>query len=334
MTAATANWKRKAATVLVALGPDRSSRVLQHFKPNDVEDLVLEVLTIGSVGDDAVGGVVEEFYKRAVARDRQTVGGLDYARDLLARVLGDDRAQEVLGRLTENGRPRPFDFLRQTDPSQLASFLQEEQPQTIALVLAHLPYAQAAGVLKSLPPGLGSEVALRLAAMDRTSPEVIDAVEAALRQRIRGFLITDSAQVGGAEFMAQVLGQADRDTEREILGALEQRDPELASKVRRLLFTFDQIILLDDRSLQRVLRDVDQKDLALALRNTTNELLERILRNLSTRSADMIREEMSLAGSVRTRQINEAQQRIVGVIRKLEETEEIVIERRGGDGDI
>lgn len=334
MTSATVNGKRKAATVLVALGPDRSSRVLQHFKQNDVEDLVLEVLTIGSVADDTSGEVIEEFYKRAVAHDRHAVGGFDYARDLLARTLGDDRAHEVLGRLTENGRPRPFDFLRQTDPSQLASFLQEEQPQTIALVLAHLPYGQAATVLKSLPPGLGSEVALRLAAMDRTSPEVVDAVEAALQQRISGFIIPDSARVGGAEFMAKVLSQADRSTEREIISALEQRDPELAVEVRRLLFTFDQIILLDDRSLQRVLRDVDQKDLAAALRNASSELQERMLRNLSSRSAEMLREEMSLAGSIRPKQIIEAQQRIVAIVRKLEESEEIVIERRGGDGDI
>lgn len=334
MTTATLTGKRKAATVLVALGPDLSSRVLQHFKQNDVEDLVLEVLTIGSVADDTANQVVEEFYHRAVAHDRRAVGGVDYARDLLARTLGDDRAHEVLGRLTEKGRPRPFDFLRQTDPAQLATFLQEEHPQTVALVLGHLPHAQAASVLKALPLAIGSEVALRLAAMDRTPPEVVDAVEAALQQRMSGFIIPDSARVGGAEFMAKVLSQADRATEREIISALEQRDAELATEVRRLLFTFDQVTLLDDRSLQRVLREVDLKDLSVALRSASPDLTEQILRNLSSRSAEMLREEMSLAGTVRPKQVLEAQQRIVAIVRRLEDQEEIIIERRGGDGEL
>lgn len=326
--------RRKAATVLVSLGPDLSSRVLQHFKQEDVEDLVLEVLTIGAVADEVATQVVEEFYQKAVAYDRRAVGGLDYARDLLSRTLGADRAHDILGRVTERGRPRPFDFLRQTDPSQVATFLQEEHPQTIALVLAHLPHTVAASVLKALPVDVGSEVALRLAAMDRTPPEVVDAIEQALQQRMSGFIIPESARVGGAEFMAKVLGQADRATEREILTALEQRDVDLANEVRRLLFTFDQIILLDDRSLQRVLREVDLKDLSAALRSASPELQERILKNLSTRSADMLREEMTLTSAVRPRQVLEAQQRIVAVVRRLEEQEEIVIERRGADGEI
>lgn len=332
MIAAPPTGKRKAATVLVALGSDLSARVLQHFRENDVEELVLEVLTLGSTSSSASDQIIEEFYQRAVNYDRRSPGGIDYARDLLARTLGDSRAHEILSRLTEQGRPRPFDFLRQTDAAQLATFLQDEHPQTIALVLAHLPHALAANVLKALPVETGSEVALRLAAMDRAAPEVIDAVEGALQQRMSGFIIPDSARIGGAEFMAKVLGHADRATEREILSALEQRDVDLATEVRRLLFTFDQLTLLDDRSLQRVLRDVDLRDLSLALRSASSELSERILKNLSTRSADTLREEMSLAGTVRPKQVLEAQQRIVAVVRRLEETEEIIVERGGGDG--
>ncbi len=334
MTAQAISGRRKAATVLVALGPDLSSRVLRHLKQPEVEDLVLEVLTIGSITGDTSGQVVEEFYQRAVAHDRRSVGGVDYARDLLAKTLGGDRADEVLGRLTERGRPRPFDFLRQADPTQLATFLQDEHPQTIALVLAHLPHGPAASVLKTLPVDVGSEVALRLAAMDRTSPEVVDAVETALQKRMSGFITTDYAKVGGAEFMAKVLGQADRGTERAILATLEQRNADLATEVRRLLFTFEQLSLLDDRSLQRILREVDPKDLSTALRGASSDLQEKILRNLSSRSAESLREEMSLDGMVRPKQIIEAQQRVVDVVRRLEEAEEIIVERGSADADV
>lgn len=332
MIAAPPSGRRKAATVLVALGSDLSAQVLQHFQDNEVEDLVLEVLTLGSSSSSSNDQVIEEFYQRAVTFDRRVPGGIEYARELLTRTLGEARAHEILSRLTEQGKPRPFDFLRQTDATQLATFLQEENPQTIALVLAHLPHILAANVLKVLPVEVSSEVALRLAAMDRAAPETIDAVEGALQQRMGGFIIPESARIGGAEFMAKVLSHADRGTEKEILTALEQRDVDLATEVRRLLFTFDQLTLLDDRSLQRVLRDVDLRDLSFALHSASSELAERILKNLSTRSAATLREEMTLAGSVRPKQVLEAQQRIVAVVRALEESEEIIIERDGGMG--
>lgn len=332
MTTATLSGKRKAAAVLVALGPDLSAKVLQHFQEDAVEELVLEVLTINSTPGETTDQIIEEFYRRAVANERRAPGGMAYARDVLARTLGDTRAHEILNRVTESGQRRPFDFLRQTDPGQLSTFLQEEHPQAIALVLAHLPHAQAASVLKALPVEVGSEAALRLAAMDRAAPEVVDAIEAALQQRMSGFIIPESTRIGGAEFMAKVLSHADRATERDILGALEQRDAELAAEVRKLLFTFEQLTLLDDRSLQRVLRDVDLRDLSFAMRSATPELSERIFNNLSSRSAEMLREEMALAGTVRPKQVLEAQQKIVAVVRKLEETEEIIIEREGSDG--
>ena len=333
MNAAQLSGRRKAATLLLALGPDLSSQVLRHLNQADVEELVLEVLTIGTLTEEHTSTVLQEFQQIAIAQDYLAVGGSEYARELLIKALGEERAREVLDRLAERARPRPFDFLRHTDPAQLTTFLQDESPQTIALVLGHLPHALAATVLKSLPVEVGSEVALRLTAMDRTPPEVVEAVEGALQHRMGGILTTDYTRVGGAEFMAKVLSQADRGTERAILESLEQRDAELATEVRRLLFTFEDLNLLDDRSLQRVLREVDLKDLPVALKNVSGDLPERIFRNLSSRAADTLREEMNMLGSIRSRQINEAQQHIVAVVRRLEEQEEITVEREGDEGN-
>lgn len=333
MSASELTGRRKAATVLLALGPERSAEVLRHLNQSEVEELVLEVLKIGTLGEDQTNQVFEEFYQIAVAQDYLAVGGTDYARELLVKALGEDRAREILARLSERVRPRPFSFLRQTEPAQLATFLQEEKPQTIALVLGHLPPPLAATVLKTLPVELSSEVALRLTAMDRTAPEIVQAVESALQHRMGGVLTTDYTRVGGAEFMAKVLSQADRGTEKAVLEALDERDSELATEVRRLLFTFEDIKTLDDRSLQRVLREVDLKDIPLALKNAPTELQEQIFHNLSQRSTEVLREEMGLLGPVRARQVQEAQQRIVAVIRRLEEQEEIIIER-GGESDL
>ena len=294
----------------------------------------MEVLTMGTVSDEVRSEVVEECFQLAVAQDYLSVGGIDYAREMLVKALGAERAQEILSRLAERARPRPFDFLRHTDPLQLTTFLQVAHPQTFARVLGHLPPALAASVLKELPHEIGAEVSVRLAAMDRTSPEVVEAIEAALQHRMGGILTTDYTRVGGAEFMAKVLSQTDRATERALLEALEARHAELASEVRRLLFTFEDLNLLDDRSLQRVLREIDAKDLPLALKIAPAELQERIFRNLSSRAAEMLREEMHLLGPVRARQVNEAQQRIVNVVRQLEEKEEIIIERGGEDAFI
>lgn len=333
MSTPTLTGRRKAATVLIALGPERSSQVLRHLSQSEVEEVVLEVLKIGSLGEEQTSQVIEEFYELAAAQDYLAMGGAEYARELLVKALGEERASEVFTRLAERARPRPFDFLRHTDPGQLTTFLLEENPQTIALVLAHLPPPLAATILKSLPQDLGADVAIRLAGMDRIAPEVVAAVEASLQHRMGGVLTTDYTRVGGAEFMAKVLSQADRGTEKAILEALEEHDADLATEVRRLLFTFEDLSLLDDRSLQRVLREVDLKDLPAALKNASPELQEQIFRNLSQRSAEVLREEMSLLGPIRSRQIHEAQQRIVAVVRRLEEQEEIIVEREGGDTD-
>lgn len=321
--------RRKAATVLLALGPELSSQVLRHLSPTEVEELVLEVLQIGTISEGQANEIIEEFHRNALAQDYLAIGGPDYARAMLINALGEEQAHEVLTRVTERARPRPFDFLRHTDPTHLLTFLQEENPQTIALVLAHLPHSLAASILKALPVDVGSEVALRLAAMDRTPPDVINAVESTLQHRMGSLLTTDYSRVGGPEFMARVLSQADRTTEKAILAALDERDSELATEVRSLLFTFENLVMLDDRSLQRVLREVDFNDLPMALKNTPPEMQERVFRNLSSRSAEILREEISLLGPIRTRQVNEAQQRVVAVVRRLEEQEEIFIERGG-----
>jgi len=327
------NGKRKAAAILVALGPDLSSKVLGNLDQSDVEELVLSILTAGPIGEEAAGQVIEEFFQRAAVEDAGMVGGSSFAHDLLIKVLGEQRASEIFGRLAERAHPRPFEFLRNTDPTQLATYLQAENPQAVALVLGHLPQHLAATILKTLPSDMRGDVAIRLASMDTTPPEVVKAIEATLMLRTSGFLTTDNIRVGGAPFMAQVLSQTDRTTEKMILQSLDEFNPEMGSEVRRLLFTFDQLRLLDDRALQRVLREVDMKDLAIALKNAAPTLRDQIQRNLSQRTAEMLQEELGLLGTLRNRQVQEAEQRIVAVVRRLEEQEEIVIERGGDDSD-
>jgi len=305
--------------------------VLKHFRETDIEKLTLEVFSLEKISEDTKDKVLEECHQMALARNFITSGGADYARQMLENALGKQKAEEVFSRLAATRRPQPFDFLRETDPVQLANFIQGEHPQTIAFVLAHLNPQRAGAVLVHLPPDLQPDVATRIATMDRTPPDVVTQVEDVLRARLSTVITSDLRSVGGIEFLVKVLTNADRGTEKVILDSLDEADPELAAEVRKLMFTFDNLIQLDSRSLQRVLREVDSKDLALALRGASEELRQHIFRNLSTRAAEMLKEEMDTSAPARLKQVQAAQQRVVSIVRRLDDAEEIVIQRGGDD---
>jgi flagellar motor switch protein FliG len=323
--------RQKAAALLIALGPEVSAEVLKHFKESEIETLTFEIFQLEKISEDTKGQVLEECYHMAVARDFITSGGADYAREMLVRALGKEKAQEVIERMAASRRPQRFGFVRDSDPSQLAQFVGSEHPQTIALILSHLQPIQAAQTMAHLPPEIRSEVALRIATMDRTPPEVVEQVEEVLKRKLSSVISRDFTSTGGTQFLVNMLTTVDRGTEKQILEYLDGANAELAAEVRKLMFVFDDLVRLDDRSLQRVLREVDSKDLALAMRGTSEELQERIFRNQSTRAAQALREEIEIGGPVRLRQVEEAQQRIVNIVRRLEDSEEIVVQRGGED---
>ena len=258
-------------------------------------------------------------------------GGIGYAKELLEKALGEEKAKDVIGKLTASLQVRPFEFIRKTDPSQLLNFIQDEHPQTIAMILSYLTAAQAAMVLGALPPEKQADVAKRIAMMDRTSPDVIKEVERVLERKLSSLMNQDYTIVGGVDAIVGILNTVDRGTEKHIMESLEIEEPELADEIRKKMFVFEDILLLDDRAIQRVLRDVDNNDLAVALKGANEEVQGVIFKNLSKRLAAMIKEDMEYMGPVRMKDVEEAQQKIVSIIRKLEDSAEIVISRGGGD---
>lgn len=313
----------KAAALLVALGPEASATVLKSMKDHEIESLTMSLAQTKPT-DEEIETVVHEGYGLALASDAVSSGGADYARQVLNLALGADKADVMLNRVTA---AQPFEFLRKTDPKQIALVLESEHPQTTALILAHLPPNQTAAVLPNLSEDLQVDVARRVATMDRIPPEIVHQVAEVLRHRISSMAQQGSLRVGGFEHLAAVLTTVDRGTERRILERLVEEDPTIADQVRMMMFTFDDIISLDGRSLQRVLRDIDTRDLALALKAAGDDLKEHFFSNMSSRAAEMLREEIALSGPVKIRNVEEAQQRIVAVVRRLEDEEEIVISR-------
>lgn len=322
----------KAAVLLITLGTDLSAEVLKHLDEDEVETLAAQVLGFQRVPDETRKQVLEECFQAGLAGNFITSGGSEYAHGMLAKAFGCQKADGMVSKLSTSIRRRPFDFLRSTDPNQLVNFLESEQPQTIALILSHLKPNQAATLLSSLGNDLQADVATRIATMDRTSPDIVEQVESVLKKKVSVVLNRTYAAVGGAQFLAKILAGVDRGVERIILERLDQASPDLAGEVRKLIFVFEDIGKLDDKSLQRVLREVDFRDLAVALRNCSEELKEKIYKNLSSRAAEMLKDEMNVAGPVRLKAVDEAQQRIVAIIRRLDEAEEIYISR--GDEDV
>lgn len=324
--------REKAAVLLVALGPEATAKVFKHLKEDDIENITLDVARLGKITPEIRRSVVAEFHEMCLAQEVISEGGIDQARKALEAAFGADRANEVVSKVVQALQVLPFDFVKKTDPSQLLSFIQDEHPQTIALILAHLQPNQAAAVLSGLPQELRAEVARRIAIMDRTPPEVIREIERVLERKLSSAVTMQGfTSVGGVKTLVEVLNWVDRTTEKTILENLSETSPDLADEVKKLMFVFEDVILLDDASIQKVLREVDSKELALALKGVGEEVQTRIYRNMSERAATMLREDMEFMGPVRLRNVEEAQQRIVGIIRRLEEAGEIVVARGGGD---
>ena len=321
----------KAATLLITLGPEKSAKIFKHLKEEEIEQLTLEIANTSSVSPQTKEKVLSEFYEICLAQQYIAEGGIGYAKELLEKALGEEKAKDVIGKLTASLQVRPFEFIRKTDPSQLLNFIQDEHPQTIALILSYLPASQASMVVSSLPPEKQADVARRIAQMDRTSPDVIKQVEKVLERKLSSLVNQDYTIVGGVDAIVSILNSVDRGTEKHIMETLEVEEPELADEIRKKMFVFEDILLLDDRAIQRVLRDVDNNDLAVALKGANEEVQNVIFKNLSKRLAAMIREDMEFMGPVRMKDVEEAQQKIVGIIRKLEDSAEIVISRGGGD---
>jgi flagellar motor switch protein FliG len=323
--------KQKAAILLISLGPDVSASVYKHLSEEEIEKLTLEISNVRQVEAQEKEAVLEEFHQIALAQDYISQGGIAYAKEVLEKALGSEKAIKIIDRLTSALMVRPFDFARKADPTQILNFIQNEHPQTIALILSYLDPAQAGQILSSLPQEVQADVARRIALMDRTSPEIISEVEQILEKKLSTTFVQDYTQTGGIEAVVEVLNGVDRSTERTILDALEIQDPELAEEIKKRMFVFEDIVTLDNRAIQRVIRDVDNTDLMLALKVASDEVKEVVFKNMSKRMAETFKEEMEFMGPVRLRDVEEAQSRIVAIIRRLEEAGEIVVARGGGD---
>jgi flagellar motor switch protein FliG len=325
--------RHKATVLLVSLGPERAAAVFKHLNDEEIEALSLDMAKLQQVPHDVSHAVWAEMVETCLAESYLAEGGVEFAREVLERAVGPERAREIVGRLSAAIERRPFEFLRRTPPEQIHAFIRNEAAQTIALVVANLHTDLAAQVLSLLEPHEQAEVAMRVGTMRETSPEVVQAVESVLRKRLSSVVSQDYSAAGGVEALADLLNHSDRGTERNVLDSLAEVDADLADQVRMLLFTFEDIVKLDDRSIQLVLKEVDAKDLALALRGVGDEVKERIFTNMSERGSEMLAEEMEYQPAQKRSVVEEAQGRIVGVIRRLEEAGGIII-GRGGEDDL
>ena len=322
---------QKAAVLLIALGPERSAGIFKHLKEEEIEELTLEIANTRSITTQIKESVINEFYEVCLAQQYIAEGGITYAKELLEKALGAEKAMDVIGKLTASLQVKPFEFVRKTDASQLLNFIQDEHPQTIALILSYLAPGQAATLIAALPTEKQADVAKRIAVMDRTSPEVIKEVERVLESKLSSLVNQDYTIIGGVDAVVEILNAVDRGTEKHIMESLEIEEPELADEIRKKMFVFEDILLLDDRAIQRVLRDVANDDLTIALKSTNEQVQNAIFSNMSKRLAVMIKEDMEFMGPVRMKDVEEAQQKIVNIIRKLEDAGEIIVSRGGGD---
>jgi flagellar motor switch protein FliG len=323
--------REKAAMLLISLGPEKSAEIFKHLKEEEIEQLTLEIANIRTVSPEEKERVMEEFYQICLAQEYIAEGGIGYAKEILEKALGTQKALDVINKLTVSLQVRPFEFVRKADPAQLLNFIQKEHSQTIALILAYLKPQQASVVLAALPQDKQADVARRIAVMDRTSPEVIKEVERILEKNLSSLVTEDFTAAGGVQSIVNILNTVDRGTEKYIMETLEIEDTDLAEEIRKRMFVFEDILTLDNRAIQRFLRDVENNQLAIALKGATDEVQKVIYSNMSKRLSEMIREDIEFMGPVRLKDVEEAQQKIVNIIRKLEDAGEIVISRGGGD---
>lgn len=327
------SFKQKAAVILMLLGPELSGRVLQNFEEEHIEALSLEVARLDKITPHQREAVIDEFYEVAVAQDYIAEGGVEHAKRVLESAFGSERASSIVGKIVEAMQVVPFDFLRKADPQQVLTFIQDEHPQTIALILAYMPMNNAAMILGKLATDLRADVAARIAMMDQTPPEVIAKVEEVLERKVSSLIGQEMSSAGGPKALVDLLNRVDRATERLIMDSLSEKNPELAETVKNMMFVFEDIVQLDDRAVQQILREVDMKELATALKGTAVDVQNKVFANMSERAVAMLKEDMEFMGPVRLKVVEEAQQKIVSVIRRLEEAGELTI-GRGGEEDI
>lgn len=325
--------REKAAILLVSLGTENAAKIFKHLTEEEIEQITLEIANLRKVKGEDAEKIIEEFHQMALAQAYISQGGIQYARELLEKAVGQEKASNIIGRLTASLQIRPFDSIRKTEPSQLLNFIQNEHPQTIALILAYLDKSKAAAILSSLPPESQADIARRIALMDRTSPDIIKQVELVIEKKLSSVLHSEYTEAGGIQSIVDILNNVDRGTEKQILESLEEEDMDLTEEIRKRMFVFEDIILLDDRAIQRVVREVDSKTLALALKTASEEVAETLYRNMSKRAASLLKEDIEFMGPVRLREVEEAQMAIVNEIRRLDEAGEIIIVR-GGEGDV
>jgi len=324
--------REKAAILLITLGPEKSAQVFKHLKEDEIEALTLEIANISAVMPETREDVLDEFYQICLAQQYITEGGITYAKQILEKALGEAKAYEVISKLTVSLQVRPFDFVRKADITQILNFIQNEHPQTIALILAYIRPKQAAEVLSELSPDKQAEVARRIAQMDRTSPDVIKEVEKVLEKKLSAMLTEDFTTVGGVDSVVEILNSVDRTTEKHIMETLDIEDSSLAEEIKKKMFVFEDILTLDNRAIQLLLRqDIDNRELAIALKGSSPELQNLIFSNQSARLAAMIKEDMDYMGPVRRTDVEDAQQKIVNIVRRLQDMGEIILSRSGGD---
>lgn len=323
--------RQKAAIFLVTLGSEISAEIFKHLREDEIEQLTFEIARLENIESADRDQVLIEFQELMMAQDFISTGGIDYARELLEKSLGPQKAVDIINRLTSSLQVRPFDFIRRTDPAHLLNFIQQEHPQTIALILAYLEPQKSSIILGSLPHEIQSDVAKRIAIMDRTSPEILREVERVLEKKLSTLSSEDYTAAGGVESIVDILNLVDRSTEKTIIESLEEDDPELAEEIKKRMFVFEDIVLLGDKDIQKVLREVDSTELAKALKGVNSEVQDKIFRNMSKRAAAVLKEDMDFMGPIRLKDVEEAQQKIVSIIRKLEDAGDITIARAGED---
>ncbi|WP_430882797.1 flagellar motor switch protein FliG [Fusibacter sp. JL216-2] len=323
--------RQKAAVLLISLGPEKSAQLFSHLQDDEIEELTLEIANMRKVDPEEKEGILEEFYQVCLAQEFVSEGGIGYAKEVLEKAMGSQKALEIINKLTASLQVRPFDFVRKADAGQLLNFIQNEHPQTLALILSYLNPGQASSILAALPQDKQADVAQRIALMESTSPEVIKEVELVLERKLSSMVTQDYAATGGIQAIVDILNSVDRGTEKFIMETLEIQNADLAEEIRKRMFVFEDIINLDSVSIQRFIREIDNNDLSVACKGATEEVRDVIFSNMSKRMAEMLKEDMEFMGPVRLRDVEEAQQKIVNVIRKLEEAGEIIIARGGGD---
>jgi len=323
--------RKKASAVIISLGTETASVIYKYLREEEIEQLTLEIAMLQDLTAEQTEQCLDEFYNLCLAQKYVTEGGIEYAREILNKALGPQAASNLIERVNKTIKTRSFDFLRKADPKHLISMIQNEHPQTIALILSYLRANQASEILAELPRELQLDVAQRIAVMDRTSPEMVKEVEKTLSKRFSSVATMDFAQIGGVKYMAEIMNSVDRGTEKYILEEMGKKDPGLAEEIRKLMFVFEDITTLDSAAIQRFLRDVDTKDLLIALKGSSEEISQVFYRNMSTRMAEMMQEDAQYLHGVRLADVEDAQQRMVAIVRKLEESGEIFISRGGKD---